>query len=433
MIGRWLPPAALAALLALSPPARGRGPGEDYARIDPQKIGVAPVAAKKDPKTGFVVGGKNPTSLILKLTEIAGRPVADLEDDMRPDRLSTAGFLGKDERLLDVLAADNRYVVEELGLTHQQLASPLLVLGAVAAREAATGPKEVTSRGRRFKVRAVLAKGFVKSPFEDGTRTNCEATVENLATGRKLTYSLLVPQMIERYGFYEGKGTRYRVEPRAVVEVFDFLKPAAGAGRGEAGWRKLFDGKSLDGWKACGFYGEGKVHVQDGALVMEKGKLMTGVTYRKGDFPKMDYEVTLEGKKVAGNDFFCTTTFPVGDSFCSLVVGGWSGTVVGLSSVDFMDASMNETRKDKEFEAGRWYRVRVRVSRARIEAWIDRDTVVDLDTTDRRLSIRTECKACRPFGIATYETTGAVRDVRVRSLSEAETKALAEKKSEKKE
>jgi hypothetical protein len=30
--------------------------------------------------------------------------------------------------------------------------------------------------------------------------------------------------MIERYGFYEGKGTPYRVEPRQVIEVFDFLK-----------------------------------------------------------------------------------------------------------------------------------------------------------------------------------------------------------------
>jgi hypothetical protein len=420
MIGRWLAPAALAALTALAPPAPG--PAEDYARIDPRQLGVAPLAAKKDAKTGFVVGGKNATALVARLTEIAGRPVADLEEDMRPGALSTAGFLGKDERLPDVLAADNRYVVDELGLTHQQLARPLLVLGAVAARDATKEAKEVVYHGRRFKVRAVVFRGSVKSPFADGTRTNCEATVENLGNGRKLTYSLLVPQMVERYGFYEGKATRYRVEPRAVVEVFDFLKPAA------AGWKKLFDGKTLAGWKATDFFGAGKVHVKDGALVMEKGKLMTGVTYARGDFPKIDYEVTLEGQKVAGNDFFCTTTFPVGDSFCSLVVGGWSGTVVGLSSVDFMDASMNETRKDKEFEAGRWYRVRVRVSKKRVEAWIDRDKVVDLDTTDRALSIRTECKACRPFGIATYETTGAVRDVRVRALTEAEKKALAEKK-----
>ena len=56
--------------------------------------------------------------------------------------------------------------------------------------------------------------------------TNCEATVWNLTSRKKLTYSLLVPHMIERYGFYEGKGTSYRVEPRAVLQVFDFLKPA---------------------------------------------------------------------------------------------------------------------------------------------------------------------------------------------------------------
>jgi uncharacterized protein (TIGR03067 family) len=29
--------------------------------------------------------------------------------------------------------------------------------------------------------------------------------------------------MMERYGFYEGKGTSYRLEPRRILEVFDFL------------------------------------------------------------------------------------------------------------------------------------------------------------------------------------------------------------------
>jgi hypothetical protein len=31
--------------------------------------------------------------------------------------------------------------------------------------------------------------------------------------------------MIRRYGFYEGKGTPYRVDPRKVLEVLDFLSP----------------------------------------------------------------------------------------------------------------------------------------------------------------------------------------------------------------
>jgi hypothetical protein len=198
--------------------------------------------------------------------------------------------------------------------------------------------------------------------------------------------------------------------------------------KGGAEWKALFDGKSLAGWKEADYTGGGKAHVQDGVLVLDRGKVMTGVVYTRGDFPKMDYELTLEGKKVAGEDFFCTTTFPVGDSFCSLVVGGWSGGVVGLSSIDSEDASLNETRTDREFQTDRWYRVRVRVSRKRIEAWIDRDKVVDLETTGRRITTRLECDACKPFGIATYQTTGAVRDVRVRPLTEDEKKALAERK-----
>ncbi len=231
MIGRGVAfaglagPALLGMVLVLSQ-APGQEPVEDYARIDPQKLGIKPVPAVKDPKTGFVVGGKNATSLIEKLPALAGKPIAELEENMRPGIFSSAGFLGKEERLLDVLTADNRCVVDELGLTHQQLARPLLVLGAVAQKKATDQPRVVTYHGKKYKIKATIFKATVRSPFEDNTRTNCETTVENLGNGKKVTYSLLVPQMVERYGFYEGKGTRFRVEPRTIVEVLDFLKPA---------------------------------------------------------------------------------------------------------------------------------------------------------------------------------------------------------------
>ena len=154
---------------------------------------------------------------------------------------------------------------------------------------------------------------------------------------------------------------------------------------------------------------------------------MTGVTYARGDFPRLDYEVTLEGKRVAGNDFFCTTTFPVGDTHCSFVVGGWGGTVIGLSSLDERDASQNETGNFRQFKRDRWYRVRIRVTKERIVAWIDDAKVVDTATKGRKITIRPECELCRPFGIATWRTTGAVRDVRVRPLTAAEKRAPAGK------
>ena len=193
-------------------------------------------------------------------------------------------------------------------------------------------------------------------------------------------------------------------------------------------WKKLFDGKSLAGWKSTNFGGEGKVSIEGGAVVMEQGAQMTGITYTRDDFPRMDYEVTLEGKKLAGNDFFCTTTFPVGDSFCSLVVGGWGGAVVGLSSIDGQDASENETRTIQAFKRDQWYRVRIRVAQDKIEAWIDKKKMIDLATKGKKISIRAECELCKPFGIATWSTTGAVRDIRVRSLTADEKKAGTEKK-----
>jgi Domain of Unknown Function (DUF1080) len=201
----------------------------------------------------------------------------------------------------------------------------------------------------------------------------------------------------------------------------------AGTGKDKAGWKPLFDGKTLAGWKATKFGGEGEVEVRDGAVVMELGSDMTGFTYDRKDFPRMDYEVSLEGKRVRGNDFFCTTTFPVGDRYCSLVVGGWGGTVVGLSSLDARDASENETRSNKSFKTERWYRVRIRVTQERIQAWIDEQKVVDVNTKGKKLSIRPECDACRPFGIATWRTTGAVRDIRVRALTAAEKGAGGKK------
>jgi ubiquinone/menaquinone biosynthesis C-methylase UbiE len=191
------------------------------------------------------------------------------------------------------------------------------------------------------------------------------------------------------------------------------------------GWRSLWDGKTLDGWQPADYFGAGKVHVADGTIVLEKGKIMTGLRHTRGDFPTMDYEVELEGKKIAGNDFFCTTTFPFGDSYCSFVVGGWGGSTIGLSSINSADASQNESSRSKDFEENCWYRIRIRVSRNRIEAWIDREKQVDIDTTGQRISIRIECNACKPLGIATYQTTGAVRNIRVRRLSDEEKRQIA--------
>jgi hypothetical protein len=208
------------------PPQGGAGPSDFTPLVDFAQLMPARVEPHKDEKTGFVVGGKNPSELIAKLSEINGRSIAQLEADMRPKKVSSSGFLGADENLLDILTADNRYVVDELGLTHQELARHLHAMGAIGDWQELhkKGGAEFLYHGKRFKVRVEHTRGFVPSPFRDGTKSGSNATVTNVETGKKMRYGLLVPYMVERYGFYEGKGTSYRLEPSAVVEVLDFLK-----------------------------------------------------------------------------------------------------------------------------------------------------------------------------------------------------------------
>jgi len=190
-------------------------------------------------------------------------------------------------------------------------------------------------------------------------------------------------------------------------------------------WKSLFDGKSLGGWKAPKFGGEGEVKVQDGAIILGLGEGITGITFT-GEVPKTNYELTFEGKRLDGNDFYASPTFPVGDSHCTFIGGGWAGTVVGLSSVDFYDASDNTTTTFKEFKAGQWYRYRIRVSDTKIEAWIDKDKMVTLARKGHKFSTRWEVDQCKPLGISSWCTKGAVRDIRIRLLKPDEVQAIAE-------
>jgi hypothetical protein len=180
-------------------------------------------------------------------------------------------------------------------------------------------------------------------------------------------------------------------------------------------WTPLFDGVSLGQWEQTSFGGEGPVRVRDGMLVLEQGDPLTGVTWTGAPLPAA-YELTLEASRLAGSDFFCALTFPVGQSHCSLILGGWGGTTVGLSNLDGRDASENETTREMRFEDKRWYRVRVSVSATHIRAWLDDAPIVDVATAGRRIGIRPEVDPSKPLGIASYRTRAGLRAIQMRRL-----------------
>jgi len=180
-------------------------------------------------------------------------------------------------------------------------------------------------------------------------------------------------------------------------------------------WIPLFDGKSLNGWNETPFKGRGQLTIKDNALIIGKGRL-TGITWA-GDFPKTNYEIRFEAARIEGGDFFAGITFPVANSFCSWINGGWGGTVVGLSSLDGEDASDNDTSTIMEFETGRWYSFLLRVTPDRIKGWIDGKVIIDADIQGREVALRPgEIDLNTPLGFATYATVGGLRKLEYRRI-----------------
>lgn len=184
-------------------------------------------------------------------------------------------------------------------------------------------------------------------------------------------------------------------------------------------WRRLFDGQSLKNWEATDFGGQGDVSVKEGQIVVEAGQPLSGVTWKGGELPKSNYEIRLEAQKVEGGDFFLALTFPVKESSCSLVLGGWGGGVTGLSSINGFDASENETTSYNDFAKGQWYKVRVRVTDAAIEAWLDDERIINVELEGKRIGVRIEVDQNRPLGMATFQTVGAYKNIELRELPAA--------------
>ena len=183
-----------------------------------------------------------------------------------------------------------------------------------------------------------------------------------------------------------------------------------------AGSRKLNLNNSLQGWSVItdnDFEKHGEISIEEGVISLSSGKPATGIRYAGQDFPTMNYEVSLEARRTDGRDFFCGITFPVDNEFCSMIIGGWGGGVVGLSNIDNMAAVENESTGFLDVEDDRWYQIRLRVTTESIQAWIDGKEYFSVPTGNHKFGIWWEQEPVRPFGIASWYTSTQLKNIRI--------------------
>lgn len=204
---------------------------------------------------------------------------------------------------------------------------------------------------------------------------------------------------------------------------------ALGAGflfaeNGTDAWISLFDGETLGCWEGGGEAGSVDPRVEDGCLVIGMGAMSSGIKFvpdkAPEPFPSTDYEIEYIAERRMGNDFFAAMTFPVGESCCTLVNGGWGGALFGLSSIDKMDASENNYSSYVPFKNKTWYVFRIRVTEKAITVWLDDEKKIEVPTEEHKISVRMEMNRYKPLGIASWVSEGRIKSIRYRRLEETE-------------
>ena len=305
---------------------------------------------------------------------------------------------------------------------HPALTPPLIVTGGAQGLESggAVLRGELASPGTAPSVRV----GFQYRPRHDRTRPRAEAApwLETEFT------ALTAPDAFtaEVAGLEPGGVYEYRAlvaHPRITLhgDIKQVTVPRPKAPAAEAQWTSLFDGKSLGRWKPIEGenMGYGRVFVENETLVLDAGFPMTGIAW-DDTTPTTNYEIACEACRLDGYDFFYALTFPVGETFCTLITGGWGGSCLGLSNVDHMPANSNATSRFLDFESNTWYAIRVRVTDERIQVWFDGDRQIDQPRAGHSFSIWPEQEPCRPLGVATWWTKAALRNFRIRRLDPGE-------------
>lgn len=184
----------------------------------------------------------------------------------------------------------------------------------------------------------------------------------------------------------------------------------------------LLNEKNAPRWQPAGIPEEGKITADKGEITLLPGLPMTGCRFAAWSelgLPGTNYRILYEALRVEGDDIFGMCTFPVAShgAHATFVLGGWGGTLTGISSIDFKDASENSTRAEQRFADGVWHRVKIEVRPEEIQAWVNDRLVVNVSIKGRQVGLRPGfIDHCVPFGFATWNTTAKVRAVVVECL-----------------
>jgi hypothetical protein len=144
-----------------------------------------------------------------------------IQQNMQPGIITRDGFLGSDRRnLIDILLEDEE-VVKRMELTHEKISRRMIELRNAGKK----GLGNFISVEPHYEIRVDSVRGKLPCPFGDpGVFPKTNITVRNLKKDREITYTDLHIHLIGSHGFYEGRGSAFRLKPQDLVEILEIEK-----------------------------------------------------------------------------------------------------------------------------------------------------------------------------------------------------------------
>jgi len=135
---------------------------------------------------------------------------------LEPSKFSADGFLGNDPRPIDEIIATDLLATQKLGSTPEEIAKRL--------REVYQKAKAAIDMVVRLRPGVTAeyyeSRGKIPSPFRgDGVFEKGEIFVKDEQSGETLRITALGIHLIEKHHFFQGRGSRYRIEPERVLRM----------------------------------------------------------------------------------------------------------------------------------------------------------------------------------------------------------------------
>ena len=139
-----------------------------------------------------------------------------LEEVLRSSKLVAGGFMGDDLRSFAEIIDDDMAALSHLGYNSEQVAAAMQKITDAAI----SGLGNWVKLDQQRETRVDEAKGWLVCPWpHPGRFAKRVTTVKLIDTDQIIKWSDLSIHLIAEHGFFEGKGSAFRVEPKELIDI----------------------------------------------------------------------------------------------------------------------------------------------------------------------------------------------------------------------